>query len=410
MSDVYARALDRLLAAPTTPKLGLERMRELLRRLDDPQRRVRVLHVAGTKGKGSTCAFVDAILREAGLRVGLTTSPHLCTARERIIIDGEIISEEGFAALEGEVAAAAHDLPASFFERMIAMAWLAFARAAVDVAVVEVGLGGRLDATNVCQPIACAVTRLGLDHTEHLGPTLVDIAREKAGIFKAGVPAVSSGQEPEARAVLVELAARAGAPLSFVAPDIALLPSLRGEHQRENASVAVALIGAAGLNIDQDTCARGLAAARWPGRYETLAVAPLLIVDGAHNATAARALAATVVGDGRVHGPVFLIVGMTQGRDARAFAGELAALRPAGTWTVAPRSPRAREPFALANEMAPALGRVEGAASVAAALDAARAAAASQGGAIVVCGSLYLVGEVRHRLLGGPMDASAPSF
>lgn len=406
----YARALERLLASPTTPKLGLERMRELLCRLGDPHRQIaRVLHVAGTKGKGSTCAFVDAILREAGLRVGLTTSPHLCTARERIVIDGEMVSPQHFAALEEQVAFVAAELEASFFERMIAMAWLAFAHARVDVVVLEVGLGGRLDATNVCAPSACAVTRLGLDHMEHLGPALADIAREKAGIFKRGVPAVSVPQEPEAHAVLVDMAARVGAPLAFIDSDAALRPSLAGAHQQENASAALALIRAAGLMVDVDVSARGLALARWPGRYETLAHAPLLIVDGAHNALAARALAATIAGDERVRRPVCLVVGMTQGRDAQAFAEELAGIGVARSFMVAPRSPRAHEAAALVQAMAASLADREACASVAEAVQAARTAAGASG-TVIVCGSLYLVGEVRHQILGGPLDPSTPLY
>jgi dihydrofolate synthase/folylpolyglutamate synthase len=413
--NAYGRALERLLASPTTPKLGLERMRELLARLGDPHTAMPVLHVAGTKGKGSTCAFIDAILREAGFSTGLTTSPHLCTARERIVVDAAMITEERFAALESEVARAARGLDASYFERVIAMAWLEFAERACDVAVVEVGLGGRLDATNVCTPIACAVTTLGIDHTEHLGTTLADIAREKAGILKGGVPAVSPAQPREARAILIEVAARAGAPLAFIDVDFALVPSLLGGHQKENASVAVALVRASGLRVDEDCIARGLSNARWPGRYETLQTDPLVIVDGAHNATAGLALAATVQQDPRVRGPLFLVVGMTQGRDAHAFAAALAVLAPARTWAVAPRSARARPPDVLAHEIAPALGLVTpvlqaGSAGVGGAIDAARAAALAFGGAVLVCGSLYLVGEVRHRLLGGPMDPSAPLF
>lgn len=392
-------------------------MRELLARLDDPHLGVKTLHVAGTKGKGSTCALAESVLRAAGMRTGLTTSPHLCTARERIVVDGAMIDERAFASLEERVREHADALAASFFERIVAMAWLAFADARVDVAVVEVGLGGRLDATNVCAPSACAITRLGLDHTEHLGPTLKDIAREKAGILKRAVPAVSSPQSAEGRAVLVEAARRVGAPLRFVDTDDTLAPSLAGAHQRENASVALALLDASGLGarIDVATRARGLAAARWPGRYETVGSEPLVVVDGAHNETAAHALSETVQSDARIAaGCIALIIGMTQGRDARAFAEALRPLAPSRTWVVAPRSPRARDPVALADEVRPALdpageGRVEMAPSVAAALAAAREHA-GHGGAVIVCGSLYLVGEVRHALLGGPMDEGVPTF
>ncbi len=411
----YERALARLLSSPTRPKLGLERMRALLARLDNPERALRVIHVAGTKGKGSTCAFIEAIVRAHGLRTGLTTSPHLCTARERIAVDGTMIDEATFAALEARVRAGADApvaratggaggaLEVSFFEQMIAMAFLHFRDVGVDVAVVEVGLGGRLDATNVCAPAACALTRIGIDHVEHLGPTLAGIAREKAGILKPGVNAVSSPQEPEAAYELRERAREVSAPLRFVEVDDTLTPSLAGAHQQQNASVAVAAVHAAGLRVDDAVARRAVASTVWPGRYETLSTGPLLVVDGAHNETGAQALAAVAAADARRAGPLCLIVAMTMGKDPAAFGRALAPLAPARTFAVPAGSPRSMSPGELARALSRGLGVAEPATLE-------EALARTGGRDTLVCGSLYVVGQVRHRILGVPMDPAFPLF
>jgi dihydrofolate synthase/folylpolyglutamate synthase len=402
LTTAYESALAKLLSSTTRPKLGLERMAELLRRLGDPQRRWPALHIAGTKGKGSTAAFAERICREAGLKTGLTTSPHLQTARERIAIDGAMIAERDFVRLAARVEEAAADLDASFFEKMIAMAFLHFADERVDVAVVEVGLGGRLDATNLCVPRACAITRLGLDHTEHLGPTIVHIAREKAGIIKPGGPVVTVAQEPDAARVIEEVARDRGAPLTVVDVDASLCPSLAGAHQRENASVAAALVRASGIVVDEGAVHRGVAAARWPGRYETLRDDPALVVDGAHNATAAEALVETVRADRRMERPI-LVVGFTRGHDPRAFAEVIAAVRPRMVAAVTSRSPRSQTAAEVARACAPVFGVVHEAGLE-------EALQLSRGGPTLVTGSLYLVGEVRQRLLGGPSDAAFPLF
>ncbi len=302
----YGAALAQLLAAPTLPKLGLARMRALLAQLGDPQLRYPVLHIAGTKGKGSTAALTASIVRAAGKRVGLTTSPHLLSARERIVVDDALIDAAAFVDVAARVDAAARALPAaldapSFFERMCAMAFLHFADVAVDVAVVEVGLGGRLDATNVVSPAACAITRLGMDHMEYLGPTLAHIAREKAGIIKAGVPVVTVAQDAVAAAVVAAVAAGVAAPVTVVdAAAVAALDdvdiALAGAHQRENAATAVALVDAAapalGFTLTRAHVRAGCARVRWPGRFER--VAPRVILDGAHNVDSAHALAAAI--------------------------------------------------------------------------------------------------------------------
>jgi dihydrofolate synthase/folylpolyglutamate synthase len=383
----YADALARLLSSPTRPKLGLDRMRTLLDRLGHPERRMgRVLHVAGTKGKGSTSAFAEAICREAGLRTGLTTSPHLCSARERIAIDGAMIDEATFASLESQVHVAAGDLDCSFFERMIAMAFVHFASSQVDVAVVEVGLGGELDATNVVSPSACAITKLGLDHTEWLGPTLTDIARAKAGILKPGVPAVSALQPGEARAILEGR-------VRFIEPDHSLHPSLAGIHQVENATLALAVVRTAGIEIDDDTAREAIAHTVWPGRYETVSNDPLVVVDGAHNEDSARALANTVASDARFADGLTLVVGMTQGHDTAGFARALARMPIRAVVPVSFASARAKS----ANEIAAAFATLP-------------RAETWPVGPTLVTGSLYLVGEVRHRLLGIPLDPQFPLF
>lgn len=408
----YRQSLTRLLASPTRPKLGLERMQALLARLGEPQARLNAVHIAGTKGKGSTAALVESVARAHGLCTGLTTSPHLSCARERIVLDGKMIEERAFVALEDEVHAAAlalDDAP-SFFERMVAMAFLAFAKRPVDLAVVEVGLGGRLDATNTLVPRACGITRLGLDHTEHLGPTLEHIAREKAGIFKPGVTALSVPQEPAAAAVLLEVARAVGAPLAVVEVDAGLRVGLPGRHQQENASLALALLEQAGVSLRADAVARGLSQVRWPARWERLPGDPPLILDGAHNETSARALVEVARTDPLLHGrPIFLILGMSSGHDPAAFAAALAPLRPKGVTAVASWSPRTHPASHVARACARVFGVCEEA-PLELALARSRAAARAAGGIVLVTGSLFLVGELRQRLLGGPVDPALPLF
>ena len=392
-------------------KLGLARVRAALVLLGDPHLAAPVLHVAGTNGKGSTCAFAEAALRAAGLRTGLYTSPHLQHFCERIRIDFEPISEARAAALFAQVLArvpwalsGGPDGPAdgdglTFFELATLIAFLGFAEAGVQAAVVEVGLGGRLDATNVVQPVACAVTALGLEHAQYLGPTLAHIAAEKAGIFKPSVPCVSAAQEPEAARVLEQIAAQVGAPLQFVLPE-AVQPALPGLYQRENAAVARALVVASGLKVSRAQIDRGLATARWPGRLEQAADRPVTLLDGAHNPHAARALARTLptLLQGR---PLHLVFAAMADKDSGAM---LAALRPlaASVHFCATQNPRAASAESLA-----ALGGGVAHGSVQAALAAARSAA-GENGVVLCCGSLYLVGEVQALLLG-QIQAPMPS-
>ena len=391
---------------PLAMRFGLERMERALEALGRPERSLRVLHVAGTNGKGSTCAMAAEALRRAGHRVGLYTSPHLTRFHERIQVDGRPIEDARLAALIEEVRRACpwHDSGQdgerlTYFEFATLLGLLHLARERVDAAVVEVGLGGRFDATNAVAPLVTAVSRIGLDHVQLLGDTLDAIAREKAGIFKPGVPAVvAAGQAPEALSALREEAARRGAPFHVAGASWDGPVALRGPHQRQNAALAAAalrLLDAAGVAVGEDAIAAGIAGALWPGRLEEVAG---VLLDGAHNPDGAVALAASLAAlyPGR---PVELVFGVLADKD---HGGMLAALGPRvrRLHLVAPDSPRARSPASyrgLAAALAPAVDEHRGCAE---ALACARVAA-GEGGLAAVAGSLYLVGEARGLLGGG---------
>jgi dihydrofolate synthase / folylpolyglutamate synthase len=304
-----------------TAKLGLERITRVLEALDNPQDRVRFIHVAGTNGKGSTCAMIESALRVAGRHTGLFTSPHLAEPTERIRIDGVPIDSVMFAALfervhtavESLLTAGSIDAHTTYFETVTAMALLAFAEAGCDEVVLEVGLGGRLDATNVVTPVLCVITQVDYDHEAWLGRSLESIAGEKAGILKPGIPAVFAHQRPEAAQVLDQRAAQLSVPVArtegwrvdsleldsrgsrFLLSgerELHLVCPLAGEHQVENA--ATAAVALTRLGVSDADIERGIAAARWPGRLERICNSPEMIVDGAHNPAGARALAAYI--------------------------------------------------------------------------------------------------------------------
>ena len=387
---------------PLAMRLGLERMERALAALGHPERGLRALHVAGTNGKGSTCAMAAEALRRAGHRTGLYTSPHLVRFNERIALDGEPISDVALARRVAEVRRACpwHEAGEgerlTYFEFATLVALLHFAAEGAGAVVLEVGLGGRLDATNAVVPLVCAVSRIGLDHTEMLGGTLAAIAREKGGIFKPGVPAVvAHDQPPEALAALRAEAAARGASLEVAPPSHPGPVALAGPHQQANAALAAAalrLLDREGLTVPEDALFAGLAGARWPGRLETMGG---VLLDGAHNPDGAAALAAAlpVLHPGRA---VELILGVLADKDhdrmLRALAPAVRALH-----LVAPRSPRAR-PTGSYLELARALvGRADEHATVASALACARAAAGGDG-VVALAGSLYLVGEARELL------------
>ncbi len=275
-------------------KLGLENTHRLLAALDLPRPNERIIHVAGTNGKGSVCALLDAVCRAAGYRTALFTSPHLITFRERIQVDGEMISEEdvtrGLTKIR-ELVAAWEPHP-TFFEITTALALDYFRERKAEIVILETGMGGRLDATNAVQPIVSVLTPIDLDHQKWLGATLPEIAREKAGIIKPGVPVVSALQPPEAERVIRDRAAELGAPLDFVRQPLLRLPvALGGTHQKENAALALSALHTAEIEVNEEAIARGLATAVWPARFQRWETRT--IIDGAHNPAGARILAQT---------------------------------------------------------------------------------------------------------------------
>ena len=292
-------------------KLGLHNIRAVLSRLKRPDRRYRTIHIAGTNGKGSTAAMTASILTAAGYRVGLYTSPHLIDFRERIRVDGVLISEARVSELVTRIAmSAGDDLPLTFFEFTTALAFQYFAELQVDVAVLEVGMGGRFDATNVVEPVATAITTISLDHEEYLGHTIEQIAYEKAGIVKPGVPVVGGRLNERAARVIQETAASRGAPVHRLgsAFDVPGEPAqfryagmhathdglscpLQGRHQLDNAACAIALLEAAessGLRISPTAVKNGLAATKWEGRLEVVDRNPIVVLDEVHARAALR--------------------------------------------------------------------------------------------------------------------------
>lgn len=342
-------------------RLGLSRMHAALQALGNPHAHLTTVIVAGTNGKGSTAATIAAILQAAGLRTGLYTSPHLISPQERIAIDGQMLSAEAFVALAERILPLVDTLPEgrlTFFEALTCMAFLAFREAPTDAVVLEVGLGGRLDATNVTTPRVSVITPIGLDHTEYLGPTEADILREKAGVLRPGVPCVA-GVAPELRErVLTPLCAAAGVPLVAVGRDVhyalhagtldysgprwqfAGLPlALPGVYQGGNAALALAAaeaLAAQGLPLTERAVRAGLLATRWPGRFQVAETAPPFVLDVAHNPHGAEALAAALTAQ---FGPAVrftVVLGLKADKDA---AGILAALRPCAARFVLTGSP-----------------------------------------------------------------------
>jgi dihydrofolate synthase/folylpolyglutamate synthase len=320
---------------------GLESIGALLAAVGHPERGLNVVHVGGTNGKGSTAAMIDAGLRAAGRRSGLYTSPHLLRFTERIVIDGVELERERAAEIGARVLSVAGEH--TFFDVATAMAFLAFAEARVDVAVLEVGLGGRLDSTNVvAAPLVSLVTSVARDHMDVLGHELPQIAREKAGIWKRGCPALYACDDADAAGVLEAEAARIGAtPIERFGRDFddAGLPplALAGAHQRRNAALARRAL--ARLGVAADAIAAGFARVRWPGRLEQLS--PEVLVDAAHNEEGAHALAAALPA-----GAWTLIVGVVADKDARAILAPLVA-RATRVIATAPPSPRALPPAQL---------------------------------------------------------------
>jgi len=408
-------------------KLGLERARALLARMGDPQRRFPAVLVAGTNGKGSTSAFLAAIAQAAGYRTGLYTSPHLESVEERLRIDGRTIEPDRFGRiLEDLVGLAEREtgVPPTYFEAVTLAAFQWFAEEGVDLAVVEVGLGGRLDATNLCDPILSLITPIGFDHQEYLGDTLAAIAREKAGILRPGKPALVWTGEPEAADAIREAAAGIGAYLHLAPEEVRidgiepngwtgqgvrlatpvrsydLEIALLGAHQAINLGLAVraaeTLVELGFDRIGAEAIQEGTAACRWPGRLEAIDLpgGRRVLLDAAHNEAGARVLAEFLDRMGR---PVDLLFGVLADKD---YAGMLGLLAPRARRIVltAPASPRAKDPAELAALLG---GHPPGEVFVEPDRERALDRALALGGEVLVaCGSIFLIGEVRTGVRG----------
>jgi dihydrofolate synthase/folylpolyglutamate synthase len=400
-------------------------MEELLGRVGNPQLTPRSIHIAGTKGKGSTAVMIASALTAAGYRTGLYTSPHLHTFRERIRIDGVMISEEDLASI------ATHLQPEvdvvnersrygelTTFEILTALAFVFFAEQRVDFQVLETGLGGRLDATNVIRPRLCVITSVSLDHTEVLGDTLAKIAGEKAGIIKPGAIVVSAPQEAEAGEVIRQACARNRNRLVVVGRDILwrkiaadldrqtfevesggrtyrLKTPLLGAHQLENAATAVAALEAVGIDIEH--IARGLSETRWPGRLQVLRREPLLVVDGAHNGESAMRLR-EALREYFIYKRLLLIIGVSSDKD---LAGMLHELAPLADVIIVTRSrhPRALSLDALVKRLGKNRDKTIESSSVA---DAIHRALQMAGRDDLICatGSLFVVAEAIEHVQG----------
>jgi dihydrofolate synthase/folylpolyglutamate synthase len=409
-------ALERLFALERFGiKLGLDNIRTILAALGNPERTYRSIHIGGTNGKGSVAAMVERGLRAAGLKTGRYTSPHLDRIEERVAISGQTVDRQTFEAVTSEVLAVVDSLsrpgegglsvPPTFFEVSTAVAFEIFKRATIDVAVVEVGLGGRFDATNVLTPTITAITTIAFDHERHLGNTLADIAFEKAGIAKPGVPLVTGRLPREAATRIAQVAKAVEAPI-FDAhatttdrryPPLQL--ALAGRHQLENAAVAVSILerwSTLVSHVSTDAIVTGLTQCEWPARLEWLHVPPNgeLLIDAAHNPAGAAALASYLQDTGAKKMPIVLAA--MADKDAKGMITALAPVASAFVATTVPHG-RARSADQLAAEIrehAPSIP-VDSIAwpddAVERALEQSRRAAA--------CGSIYMIGPLRSRLL-----------
>ncbi|MEM9810212.1 MAG: folylpolyglutamate synthase/dihydrofolate synthase family protein [Pseudomonadota bacterium] len=421
-------------ANPATIELGLERIHAALHRLGDPHRKLPpVIHVAGTNGKGSTIAFMRTILAAAGLRVHTYISPHLIRFNERITLAGAEITDEHLASVLGRCEAAAGDLPLTYFEATTAAAFLAFSETPGDVVLLETGLGGRLDATNVVpDPRAVVITPIGFDHMDWLGETLSEIAFEKAGIIKEGSTLVTGPQHADVLEVLQSRALALGADHHIFGEDWQLTrevsgftyedetglldlkrPRLAGSHQIDNAGLAVASLKAAGLAPEADFISMGIEAAEWPGRLQRMTDGPLtkiitrhegdpgeLWLDGGHNSHAAQVLARAMADlEERNPRPLVLIAGLGKKKDAGSFLSPFADLASA-VLTVPLHGTPGWEPEALAEESQTAGLPARAMASLEDALEHVVSAFGRSGEGtprVLICGSLYLAGEALEK-------------
>ena len=407
-------------------KLGLENVAELSRRMGDPHRRFSSVHVAGTNGKGSVCAMLYTTLRAAGYRTGLFTSPYLVDFRERIQADGDLIPYADLARIADRVRDAVDGMIAdgwnhpTEYEIVTVIGFCYFAEMGLDAAVIEVGLGGRLDMTNIITPDLCVITPISLDHTKILGDTIAKIAYEKAGIIKKGIPVVSAIQEPEAARVLREIAGERGAPITFAdGQDVRVTSAglegqiidfrmngqwetdhalpLVGAHQAENAltaRLAVEELRRLGYAVPDEALRQGLGRACWPGRVEVAGKCPLVILDGTHNPAGAMALrdAVSLFLSGK---KTVLLMGMMEDKDSSKVAAILAPMADEAIVTRVD-NPRAMDTKRLA-EIVGEYVPVQSADDPAKALANAKELA-GRDGVVLVTGSLYLIGAVKEAL------------
>jgi len=438
----YLLSLGRELGTPTqatAAKFNLENITVLMERLGRPDRTYPIVHIAGTNGKGSTAAFLESILRAAGFRTGLNTSPHLERINERIRINGEEVSDQIFAetftrvqeVIEELLAAGRLQAHPTYFECVTALAFEVFARERVEFAVVEVGLGGRLDATNIVRPQVSVITRIDFDHENYLGHSLEEIAREKAGIVKAGVPVATAPQLPEVREVLRGKARELDATIVDTGEDfdlereiaeagcaralararargeaVRLAPGLPGRFQLENALNAAAtarLLQARGYRITNQNIEQGIRSAEWPGRLERLQAGPDVYLDGAHNPGAARELA-QFLEENFASRRVYLIFGAMRDKSVDEMTGILFPLASEVILTQ-PGTPRAVSANQLADLAGHHAARYTVIRDAEEALESALAKARSDD-AVFVTGSLYLVGQLRQAWKGRGKVAS----
>jgi dihydrofolate synthase / folylpolyglutamate synthase len=441
----YLFSLGRELAAPSHAralKFDLANIRALVSQMRNPEAQFHSIHVAGTNGKGSTAAMIESVLRAAGIRTGLYTSPHLERINERIRVAGQEISDAAFAGAFSRLhalielmlstgALAAHP---TFFECLTAMAFDVFARANVEIAVLEVGMGGRLDATNVVTPEICVITQIAFDHESFLGHSIEQIAAEKAGIIKPGIPVVTSAEDSVAREVIRRRAAELSAPVVETDDayrveligsdtrgsrarvssrkndfDATIAVPLPGKFQVRNAVTALAavrLLAQKSANISDIQIIDGIARVRWPGRLEQISSRPDVFLDGTHNPAGARELAA-FLDDNFAGRPIFLVFGAVRDKSIDEIA-ELLLPRATKAFITAPKNSRAISPAILA-EMTHGLARdLQVAAEPSEAL-ALAISAAGPNGVVIATGSLYLVGDLRRWWFARTAGASVKS-
>lgn len=412
-SPEYSEALVRLLQRPTNPKLGLARMRSFLA-LIGFKKTCPVIQVVGTNGKGSTVAFIESIANAHGMKTGLFISPHLSCARERIRLDKNLISKEDFAHAADYVLDKAKNMAdePSFFECILAMALYVFEQHRVNLIILEAGLGGRLDATTAVKPDILGISMIDLDHQNILGPTLDAIAREKIAAAYAHERVISVTQKPEVVMALQQEAAQIGCDLAWSKPCLLSL-GLKGDHQHDNAGLAISLLHQIGIKLEPKKLEQGLLQVAWPGRFEVIHQGEQeIILDGAHNPSGIEALIKTLQSQYDVSKtPLVIVYGSLRGPNAFTKTKLLAALAP-GVKTLfvhSPHNPRAmlndelRKVCEEAGFLGPLIKTYTDWTAV-------MACAKIQKALILVCGSLYTVGHIRAEIVGLERDPEMPNF